>query len=284
MLTATSEISGPQLLSVGYRLTGSVVDALAVTDVVKTSSPEDDLISTVRGALAALQATAERKRTYVGQWLPEPVAIDVDSLRNPLASMVSGDGARLANMVALESLAPAARVAYLMRDVFDADPVAIGSAMDIDLTNLHRLADDGARQIAATAPPDCIEDHNEIVAQGVLALSLGDFESLETLVDPDIEFIGDSNGTTPTATDRIVGAALVLRVLSRLMSRYGSDLTRCTRPILVNGEMGLLTDAGSAGESPIDRRITALAVSAGRIVSVYDLANPEKLTGTPLFR
>lgn len=61
-------------------------------------------------------------------------------------------------------------------------------------------------------------------------------------------------------------------------------LARITRPVLINGEMGLLTDAGSTGESPIDRRITALAVSAGSIVSVYDLADPEELTGTSLFR
>lgn len=283
MPTATSEKSDPRLLSVGYRLTGSVVDALAVADDVEKSS-DDQLTRTVRSALTALQAKADRKQTYVGQWLPEPVAIEVDSPHDPLASMVSGDGARLADLVALESLAPVTRVAYVMRDVFDNDPTAVASALDVDLEEFHRLADDGARRIATTPRPDCIEDHNEVVAQGVLALTLGDLESLEELVDPAIEFIGDSNGTARTAADRIVGSGIVLRLLSSMMNRYGSDMTRYTRPVLVNGEMGLLTDAGSSGESPVDRRITALAVSAGRIVSVYDLANPEKLTGTPLFR
>lgn len=283
MPTATSEKSDPQLLSVGYRLTGSVVDALVVADDV-AKSPEDPLTRTIRSALRALQATLDRKRSYVGQWLPEPVAIDVDSLVDPLASMVSGDGARLADMVALEPLAPVTRIAYVMRDVFENDPAAVATALAIDLAEFHRLADDGARQIATTPTPDCIEDHNEVVAQGVLALTLGDLASLEELVDPAIEFIGDSNGTARTAADRIVGSGIVLRLLSSLMNRYGSDMTRYTRPVLVNGEMGLLTDAGSSGESPVDRRITALAVSSGRIVSVYDLANPDKLTGTPLFR
>lgn len=279
MATATSEKSEPQLLSVGYRLTGSVVDALAVADDV-TNSPDDCVTRAARRGLAALQVTAERKRTYRGQWLPEPVAIEVDAVGDPLASMITGDGARLADLVALERLAPLTRISYVMRDVFECDPGVVAAALDLDRGDLHRLADDGARQIAATPTPDCIDDHNEVVAQGVLALTLGDLDSLAELLDPGIEFIGDSNGTVRTAADRIVGAGVVLRLLSSSMNRYGSEMTRYTRPILVNGEMGLLTDA----ESPVDRRITALAVSGGRIVSVYDLANPEKLTGTPLFR
>jgi RNA polymerase sigma-70 factor (ECF subfamily) len=283
--TATFERSDPQLLSVGYRLTGSIVAARGVAaDGGSTADPDDRLTRTVRAALAALQAAAVRKQTYTGQWLPEPIVFEPDSFDDPLASAIAGDGARLATMVALESLSPTTRIAYVLRDCFGTDAAQIAGALAISVDKANRLADKGASLMAAIPQPDSIEDHNEVVAQGVLALTLGDLDSLAALVHPDIAYVADSNGITRTATDPIVGSAIVLRLLSTVMTRYGSDMTRFTRPVLVNGEMGLLTDAGIDEQSPLHRRITALAVSGGKIVAVYDLSNPDKLTGTPLFR
>jgi RNA polymerase sigma-70 factor (ECF subfamily) len=283
--TATFERSDPQLLSVGYRLTGSIVAARGVAaDGGSTADPDDRLTRTVRAALAALQAAAVRKQTYTGQWLPEPIVLEPDSFDDPLASAIAGDGARLATMVALESLSPTTRIAYVLRDCFGTDAAQIAGALAISVDKANRLADKGASLMSATPQPDSIEDHNEVVAQGVLALTLGDLDSLAALVHPDIAYVADSNGITRTATDPIVGSAIVLRLLSTVMTRYGSDMTRFTRPVLVNGEMGLLTDAGIDEQSPLHRRITALAVSGGKIVAVYDLSNPDKLTGTPLFR
>jgi RNA polymerase sigma-70 factor (ECF subfamily) len=283
--TATFERSDPQLLSVGYRLTGSIIAALAVAADGSSAADRGELLTrTVRVARAALDASAARRQTYVGQWLPEPIVLEPDSFDDPLASAIAGGGARLATMVALESLPPTTRIAHVLRDGFDTDPAEIAAALAVSEDEVNRLADDGAGQMAGTAQPDSIEDHNEVVAQGVLALTLGDLESLAALVHPDIVYLADSNGTTRTATDPITGSTIVLRLLSTVMSRYGSDMTRYTRPVLVNGEMGLLTDAGIDAQSPLHRRITALAVSGGMITAVYDLSNPDKLTGTPLFR
>jgi RNA polymerase sigma-70 factor (ECF subfamily) len=272
-------------LSVGYRLTGSIVAALAVAaDGSSTTDRRDCLTRTVRVALAALQTAATRKRTYIGQWLPEPIVLEPDSFDDPLASAIAGDGARLATMVALESLPPTIRIAHVLRDCFDADVAEIAAALAVSGDEAIDLADAGAGLMAATPQPDSIEDHNEVVAQGVLALTLGDLESLAALLHPDIVYLADSNGVTRTATNPIVGSTIVLRLLSTVMTRYGSAMTRYTRPVLVNGEMGLLTDAGIDEQSPLHRRITALAVSGGKIMAVYDLSNPDKLTGTPLFR
>jgi RNA polymerase sigma-70 factor (ECF subfamily) len=283
--TATFERSDPQLLTVGYRLTGSVVAARDIAaDDGSTADPEDRLVRTVRAALAALQAVAVRKQSYTGPWLPEPIAIEPDSFDDPLASAVSGDGARLATMVALESLSPTTRISYVLRDCFGIDVGPIAGALAISEDKVNRLADKGAELMATTPQPDSIEDHNEVVAQGVLALTLGDLDSLAALAHPNLTYLADSNGITRSATDPIVGSAVVLRLLSTVMTRYGSDMTRHTRPVLINGEMGLLTDAGIAVQSPLHKRVTALAVSGGKIVAVYDLSNPDKLTGTPLFR
>ncbi|WP_030169578.1 MULTISPECIES: hypothetical protein [Actinomycetes] len=285
MSTATFERSDPQLLSVGYRLTGSVVAALGIAaDGGSTSDPADRLVRTVRAALAALQAVAVRKQTYTGPWLPEPIVLEPDSFEDPLASAVAGDGARLATMVALETLSPTTRISYVLRDCFGTDAGQIAGALATSVDKVNRLADKGAELMADTLQPDSIEDHNEVVAQGVLALTLGDMESLAALAHPDLTYFADSNGVTRSATGPIVGSATVLRLLSTVMTRYGSEMTRHTRPVLINGEMGLLTDAGIREQSPLHRRVTALAVSGGKIVAVYDLSNPDKLTGTPLFR
>lgn len=283
--TATFERSDPQLLSVGYRLTGSVGAALGIAaDGGTSSDPGDHLVRTVRAALAALQAVAVRKQTYTGPWLPEPIVLEPESMDDPLASAVAGDGARLATMVALESLSPTTRISYVLRDCFGTDAGEIARALAISADKTNRLADKGAELMAATLAPDSIEDHNEVVAQGVLASTVGDMESLAALAHPDLTYIADSNGVTRSASGPIVGSATVLRLLSTVMTRYGSEMTRHTRPVLINGEMGLLTDAGIGEQSPLHRRVTALAVSGGKIVALYDLSNPDKLTGTPLFR
>src|ERR1700752_3649959 len=72
----------PHLLSVAYRLTGTVADAEdAVQDAWlrgdRTAEPIADLrawLTTVvsRLSLDRLRSAAKRRETYVGGWLPEP--------------------------------------------------------------------------------------------------------------------------------------------------------------------------------------------------------------------
>ena len=74
------------------------------------------------------------------------------------------------------------------------------------------------------------------------------------------------------------------RFLFGLARRYGPRLFEVAAPGLVNGELGLVTAGAAANDEwpAIAPRIQAMTVSDGRVVAIYDIANPDKFTGSPL--
>ncbi|MGH3551190.1 MAG: sigma-70 family RNA polymerase sigma factor, partial [Mycobacterium sp.] len=133
-MTSTEQVSEfealrPQLLAVGYRLTGTVADAEDMVqeawlrwDAADARDEIADLrawLTTVvsRLALDRLRSAAHRRESYVGQWLPEPVVTGVDDA-DPLSVVVAHEDARFAAMVVLERLSPDQRVAFVLHDGF----------------------------------------------------------------------------------------------------------------------------------------------------------------------
>jgi RNA polymerase sigma-70 factor (ECF subfamily) len=55
------------------------------------------------------------------------------------------------------------------------------------------------------------------------------------------------------------------------------------RPLLVNGALGfyLPAKAASGGFRALDAHLDAIDIRDGRIVAIYDVANPDKLTRVP---
>src|ERR1700691_5352919 len=70
---------------------------------------------TTRQALSRLRTLGRRKESYVGPWLPEPLLTAPDVAEDvELADSVS-----MAMLLVLETLAPAERAVFVLRDVFD---------------------------------------------------------------------------------------------------------------------------------------------------------------------
>jgi RNA polymerase sigma-70 factor (ECF subfamily) len=53
---------------------------------------------------------------------------------------------------------------------------------------------------------------------------------------------------------------------------------------LINGELGAYTPGTPGGDTyqPMLPRVTALTVRDGKVCAVWDIANPDKFTGSPL--
>ncbi len=128
----TFEENRTHLLSVAYRLTGSIADAedavqdawlrLAGADVSEVRDLRAWLTTVVgRLCLDRLRSAAVRRETYVGQWLPEPIVAPLGSPAppDPLDEIVRDEDNRLAALVVLDSLTPAQRVAFVLHDAFD---------------------------------------------------------------------------------------------------------------------------------------------------------------------
>jgi len=290
----------PHLLSVAYRLTGTVADA---EDVVQDawlrwdrSSADDDSgaitdlrawLTTVvsRLALDRLRSAAHRREAYYGEWLPEPVVTPLDR-DDPLAAVVAGEDARFAAMVVLERLNPDQRVAFVLHDGFAVPFGEIASVLGISDAAARQLASRARRAVAGSPPAVTDEMHNEVVGRLMVALASGDMEAVVRVLHPDVTFTGDSNRRAPTAARVIHGPDKVARFLFGLAARYRPGAMSSGQPANINGQLGTyyVGFPGGDGYPEMMPRVTAMTVRDGKVCAIWDIANPDKFTGSPLRR
>src|SRR6185369_13521649 len=144
--TATEifEAQRARLLHLAYRMLGGRAEAEDIVqdawlrwqrvDLAEVRDPQAFLTRTVtRLCLDVMKSARARHETYVGSWLPEPIA-------EPAEETLRLDELTLTLMLALERLSPLERAAFLLHDVF-------GMPLDEVAVTLHR--DAGAvRQLA----------------------------------------------------------------------------------------------------------------------------------------
>jgi len=284
----------PHLLSVAYRLTGTVADAEDVVqdawlrwEAASPAEPIADLrawLTTVvsRLGLDRLRAASRRRETYVGEWLPEPV-VTTPGLADPLSQVVAGEDARFAAMVVLERLTHDQRVAFVLHDGFGVPFDEIASVLGTSTASARQLAS-RARRIVADQTPARDAAHDEVVGRFLAAMADGDLDAVVALLHPDVTFTGDSNRKAPTAFRVIHGTDKVLRFMLGLARRYGPGWLESSRLGLVNGELGLylVGSTGSDGYPAVMPRVIAVTVRDGKISALWDIANPDKFTGSPL--
>src|ERR1700756_4843736 len=187
----------PHLMSVAYRLTGTVADA---EDIVQDAwlrwHGQDQVISDLRAWLTTvvsrlgldrLRSAAHRRETYTGNWLPEPVVTGFDC-SDPLSAVVASEDARFAAMVVLERLSPDQRVAFVLHDGFAVPFAEVAEVLGTNEAAARQLAS-RARKAVATEPalisgqPD--PSHAEVVGRLMAAIAAGDVAGVGGLVPPD---------------------------------------------------------------------------------------------------
>jgi RNA polymerase sigma-70 factor, ECF subfamily len=284
------------LLAVAYRLTGTFADA---EDAVQDAWLRWDALGAERDGIVDLRAwlttvvsrigldrlrsAAHRRETYFGEWLPEPVVTPLDR-SDPLAAVVAGEDARFAAMVVLERLTPDQRVAFVLHDGFAVPFAEIADVLGVSESSARQLASRARRTVAGAPPPARDASHDEVVGQLMAAMASGDMNAVVALLHPDVTFTGDSNRKAPTAARVIHGSDKVARFILGLAARYGPKLFEAGRLALVNGELGLYNErADTDGEWPeVQPHIQALTVRDGLVCAIWDIANPDKFTASPL--
>jgi RNA polymerase sigma-70 factor (ECF subfamily) len=283
----------PHLLAVAYRLTGTFADAEDIVQDawLRWAAAERDQIADLRAWLTTvvsrlgldrLRSAARRRETYVGQWLPEPVVTGFDET-DPLAAVVAHEDARFAAMVVLERLSPDQRVAFVLHDGFALPFAEIAEVLATSEAAARQLAS-RARRAVADEPPQPDPAHAEVVGALMAAMAAGDMAAVVALLHPDVTFTGDANRKAPTAAQVIRGPDKVARFLFGLATRYGPAMVASTQPALINGELGAYTPGapGGHGYARLLPRVTAMTVRDGQVCAIWDIANPDKFTGSPL--
>ncbi|WP_435590528.1 RNA polymerase sigma factor SigJ [Nocardia sp. bgisy118] len=289
------------LLSVAYRLTGSVGDA---EDAVQESwlrlagthqSEIDDLrvwlTTTVsRICLDHLRTAATRRETYVGQWLPEPIVTGVAPSSRPdsLESVVRGEEYRMAVMVALETLTPPQRVALVLHDGAAVPFEEIADVLGVSADDASQLAVQAREAVAGVPTAVSDVEHEAAVRRLLAALATDEVDAVATALHPDAVLIGDANGTTSTVVKIVGGAERIARFMLELVRKHGIGYSEqaATRYefATVNGQLGLVMNLDSETEEQDwhPARVVGFTVRDGLIWGTYDHANPAKLTGVRL--
>jgi RNA polymerase sigma-70 factor, ECF subfamily len=285
----------PHLLAVAYRLTGTVADA---EDIVQEAwlrwDRQHDAITDLRAWLTTvvsrlgldkLRSAAHRREAYTGNWLPEPVVTELDGA-DPLSVVVAREDARFAAMVVLERLSPDQRVAFVLHDGFAVPFAEVAGVLGTSEPAARQLASRARKTVSASPAPKPDPAHDEVVGLLIAAMAAGDLDAVVALLHPDVTFTGDSDGKAPTAIQIIHGPDKVARFAFGLARMYGPAMFTTYQLGLVNGELGIYTPGcpASDGYREILPRITAITVRDGKVCALWDIANPDKFTGSPLGR
>jgi RNA polymerase sigma-70 factor, ECF subfamily len=287
----------PHLMAVAYRVTGTVADAEDIVQEawLRWDAQERSTIADLRAWLTTvvsrlgldrLRSAAHRHETYTGNWLPEPVVTGFPGSQDadPLSAVVAREDARFAAMVVLERLSPDQRVAFVLHDGFSLPFADVADVLGTNEAAARQLASRARKAVAAAPAPVPDPSHNEVVGKLMAAMAEGDLEAVVALLHPDVTLTGDANGKAPTAINVIRGADKVTRFLFGLAQRYGPAMFTSYQLGMVNGELGAYTAGcpASDGYREMMPRIMAMTVRDGKVCALWDVANPDKFTGSPL--
>jgi RNA polymerase sigma-70 factor (TIGR02957 family) len=280
--TQVFEASRRKLHGVAYRMLGSVHDAeevvqdawlrwSAVENLAGIESPEAWLVTTTSHlALDRLRAAKVRRENYPGLWLPEPLLSD--SPPTPQDIVERADDISVAFLVLLEQLAPEARAAFLMREVFDASYAQVAQVIGKSEAACRQLVHRAGEQLREGRPRQRVsrDVHHQLLSRFAAAATQGDFASLKTLLDEDAELVGDGGGRVQSFPRPLQGGQRIAQLYYALHRRLGAGVRM--ELATINGQWGLLRFLDGELESA-----QSLDVDGGRIVRIHVQRNPDKL-------
>jgi RNA polymerase sigma-70 factor (TIGR02957 family) len=267
------------LFTVAYEMLGSASDAEDVVqetwlrwdgvDHEEVRDPRAYLVRIVtRQALNRLRSVSRRREDYVGEWLPEPLVTGPDVAADvELAESVS-----MAMLTVLETLGPAERAVFVLREVFDTPYDEIAEAVGKSPAAVRQIAHRARDHVAARRPrmPVSTTEQQEVVDRFLAAVRGGDLQGLLDVLAPDVVVISDGGGLVNAARRPIVGADRVAKFL--MGAARTADFV--ATPIWLNGSPGARIDVGDEVTTAV-----SFAIEDGRITRAYAVVNPEKLSG-----
>jgi RNA polymerase sigma-70 factor (ECF subfamily) len=272
------------LFAVAYQMLGSVADA---EDVVQDTwlrwsaadrgNVEDDRAYLVtvasRLALDRLRAARTKRESYVGPWLPEPLVTPAPD-GDPQDVAERADEVSLALLVVLETLSPAERAVFVLREVFGLPVPEVAAVLGRSEAAVRQMAHRAREHVQARRPrfPADRRTAREVTDRFLAACTGGDVDELMAVLAPGVVLVSDGGGRTRAALRPLEGADKVARWLTAVSAQGGSvpglELTVAD----VNGAPAVVA---RTPEGPY--MVLQLVLSAGRVEQVLVVVNPEKL-------
>lgn len=264
------------LFGIAYRMLGSVMEA---EDIVQEAylryqnvppesiqSPRAFLSTIVtRLCLDQLKSAREKRETYIGPWLPEPLLTESQHVTD-LESL------SLAFLVLLEKLTPVERAVFLLREVFDYDYAEIARMVDKDKAACRQIFSRAKKHIHANRPrfESTPEAHQAMLGRFLMACEAGDLDGLMNLLAEDVTSWSDGGGRVAAAIWPISGRSRVAQFWHGLVSKRPANMSFEITPFNGRASLMIRLDDQPYGVLTIDT--DGQSIHAVRII-----VNPDKL-------
>jgi predicted transcriptional regulator len=187
-----------------------------------------------------------------------------------------GEQVSLALLVVLETLSPAERAVFVLREVFGMSVAEVAGALNRSEAAVRQMAHRAREHVHARQPRfDTDPREQRQVTERFLAAAVnGDVESLLAALAPGVVLIADGGGKVTAARRPIVGADKVARFLAAV-GPQGVDLPGLRVEVAdVNGAPAV---AAWTDDGPF--MALQLVLVDGLVEQVLYVANPDKLAG-----
>ena len=208
------EANRPHLRAVAYRILGSTPDVDdALQDAwLRLSTSDAEQIENVTGWLTTvvaricLNTLRARQRRPAGSI--DDSTSNIDRLVEPSAMTPEeraevADSIGLALLVVLEMLSPAQRIAFVLHDMFSFSFEEIGQVLGKSTDACRQLASRARRRVRTAQDPSADPQRQREVVDAFLGASRsGDFQTLLSLLSPDVELVADAAAVAIGAPER----------------------------------------------------------------------------------
>jgi RNA polymerase sigma-70 factor (ECF subfamily) len=266
-----------RLKALAYRLLGSWTDAEDVVQEAHLAFAQHEDALEHDGAwlervvtnrcLDVLKSARVQRETYVGPWLPEPVATEALAV-----SPVDVEGISLAFLVLLERLSPLERAVFVLAEAFEQSHDDIARVLGRDVAAVRQLLHRARAHVQAGKPRFAKDEvaHEAMVTRFLSAVMEGDLPGLERLLSRDVTLTTDSGGKVRAALKVIHGPNHVARFFLGIAQKQPLDTRLELRS--VNGWPAVLVFEGDRLAS-----VTQLETDGDVIATVHTTSNPDKL-------
>nr|WP_301311699.1 RNA polymerase sigma factor SigJ [Azospirillum lipoferum] len=285
--TALAAFAGERarLRALAYRLLGSVAEAedtlqdawlrwSTVAPGSVGSAPAYLTTLVTRLALDRLRSARVARERYYGLWLPEPEVAGWDAEADDGAEPES---VSLAMLLLLERLAPDQRAVFVLREAMDLDYAEIAAILGKSVDACRQIMRRARARMAEPSAALTDRDTGRRLATAFAEASVRrDYAAIVALLSDDAQWLGDGGGMVRTVVNPLFGADRIARFLVGVQRKRGVSFA--FTPVRVNGGPGLLSELGGAFRS-----VLAFDIADGRILRVYQIANPQKLEHVAVF-
>jgi RNA polymerase sigma-70 factor (TIGR02957 family) len=281
------------LFTVAYQMLGSVADAEDVVQDawLRWSAADRSEVADARAylvrivgrlALDRLGSAQARRESYVGPWLPEPLLTGAAPVASgpqaagPEDAVELGEQVSLALLVVLETLSPAERAVFVLREAFGMSVAEVAAALGRTEAAVRQMAHRAKEHVRARQPRFDTDRtaQREVTERFLAAAVTGDVATLLAAMAPDVVLIADGGGRVTAARRPIHGADKVARFLAAV-GPQGVDLPGLRVEVAdINGAPAVVawTDDGPF-------MALQLVLAQGLVEQVLYVANPDKLRG-----